>query len=245
MKNKLIKLGIWLLILLIWEFGVEAFNVPTYKFPSPTKIAVAFLREFTTIIGHSVPTLIEVFTGFGLGSFLGFSLAIVIVYLDIDYFVYPFIVMSQSIPKIAIAPIIFLWFGHGLEPKIVISATMGFFPVAILSTAGLKSVERDVLDAAKVFGASRFQILIKMRIPYCLPMLFEGLKMAIVLSFIGSIVGEFLGADKGLGYLITVYDDYFSVSAMFAAIAFFCLLCNISYSVISWIGEKVVIDLQL
>jgi NitT/TauT family transport system permease protein len=162
--------------------------------------------------------------------------------------IYPIIVASQTIPKVAIAPLLMAWFGYGLTPKIVIVVLLSFFPIVINSVVGLKASSAEMLYLAQSMGASGWQTFWKFRLPQALPYIFAGLKLATVLSVIGAVVAEFIGADQGLGYVITVAGSTFNITRQFAAIivisaigmVFFAVIETIERFVVPWKANPVV-----
>ena len=190
-------------VLLLWLFITTVFKIPDYLLPSPISVVRRAFLEWRTLLNQTSYTLIEIVAGF-LGSVLiGIPMAFAVVLSrPVERVVLPLVVASQAIPKVAIAPILVIWLGFGLFPKIVISFLIGFFPVLVSTIAGLKSVETEMIDLVRSMGASTTKIIFRVRLPSALPQIFSGLKVAIALSVVGAIVGEFVGADRGLGYLL-------------------------------------------
>jgi NitT/TauT family transport system permease protein len=164
--------------------------------------------------------------------------------------IYPLIVASQTIPKVAIAPLMLTWFGYGMAPKIVIVVLLSFFPIVINSVMGLKSASREMIYLSRSMGASGWQTFWKFRLPQALPSIFAGLKLATALSVIGAIVAEFIGADKGLGYLILIAGANFDIARQFASVVvisligvvFFAVLERIERIAIPWKASTAVAD---
>ena len=190
-------------VLLLWLVITTVFKIPDYLLPSPISVVRRAFLEWRTLLNQTSYTLIEIVAGF-LGSVLiGIPMAFAVVLSrPVERVVLPLVVASQAIPKVAIAPILVIWLGFGLFPKIVISFLIGFFPVLVSTIAGLKSVETEMIDLVRSMGASTTKIIFRVRLPSALPQIFSGLKVAIALSVVGAIVGEFVGADRGLGYLL-------------------------------------------
>ena len=206
-------------LLLLWLLLTTAFKIPDYLLPSPISVVRRAFLEWRTLVDQASYTLIEIVAGF-LGSVLiGIPMALAVVLSrPVERIVLPLVVASQAIPKVAIAPILVIWLGFGLFPKIVISFLIGFFPVLVSTIAGLKSVETEMIDLVRSMGASTTKIIFRVRLPSALPQIFSGLKVAIALSVVGAIVGEFVGADRGLGYLLLTATGALDGSLVWAAL---------------------------
>jgi NitT/TauT family transport system permease protein len=213
--------AVWTVItlLIVWELWVRIANTPVFILPAPTRIAAEFAEHWQRLLINAGYTLSEVLIGFLFAVLIGVPLAVLVTYSRwAERSVYPLIAASQTIPKVAIAPLLLAWFGYGLTPKIVIVILISFFPIIINSVVGLKSCSAEMLYLAKSMGASGWQTFWKFRLPQALPYIFAGLKLATVLSVIGAIVAEFVGADRGLGYIIVVAGASFDIARQFAAI---------------------------
>jgi NitT/TauT family transport system permease protein len=193
------------IVLAIWYALVWIFSVPDYLVPMPHEIFVKFMEEYPLIFRHTGPTIFEAVLGFLLATVLGVMCALTIVaWRRLGEAMMPILVFSQTMPKVAIAPLFLIWFGFGYIPKVIISFLIAFFPIVVSTATGLDSVEREMLELIRSLSATTRQIFLKVRIPAALPYLFSGLKVSVTLSVIGAIVGEFVGSDQGLGYLILV-----------------------------------------
>ncbi|MDB5531110.1 MAG: transporter permease [Devosia sp.] len=233
----------WTLIILLvlWEIAVRITNVPVYILPSPSAIALEFVDYWPRLLINAGVTLSEVLIGFICAIFIGVPLAVLVTYSRAaERSVYPLIVASQTIPKVAIAPLLLAWFGYGLTPKIVIVVLLSFFPIVINTVVGLKSSSAEMLYLAQSMGAGGWQTFWKFRLPQALPYMFAGLKLATVLSVIGAVVAEFIGADKGLGYVIVVAGSSFDIARQFAAIIMISAIGMIFFAIIELIEKFVV-----
>jgi NitT/TauT family transport system permease protein len=213
--------AVWTVItlLVVWELWVRIAHTPVFILPAPTRIAAEFAEHWQRLLINAGYTISEVLIGFLFAVLIGVPLAVLVTYSRwAERSVYPLIAASQTIPKVAIAPLLLAWFGYGLTPKIVIVILISFFPIIINSVVGLKSCSAEMLYLAKSMGASGWQTFWKFRLPQALPYIFAGLKLATVLSVIGAIVAEFVGADRGLGYIIVVAGASFDIARQFAAI---------------------------
>ena len=194
-------------------------HVGDFLVPKPSAVARSFAANEHLLWSHSLVTLREVVIGFAVAAAGGFLLAVLITYVPaLARFVYPLVVASQTIPKIAIAPLLVVWFGFGLMPKIIVVFLIAFFPVVIASAVGLGSVDQNMLHLVRSMGASPLQAFLKVRLIHAVPSVYSGLKIAITLSVVGAIVGEFVGADAGLGYLLLIANGRIDTPLMFAVV---------------------------
>lgn len=208
-----------LLLLALWDVAIRLFKIPPYLIPPPEKVVEQLLAEWPRLLKESWKTTLATLGGFGLTIVIGIPIAMVIAYSRVvESFVYPLLVFSQSIPKVAIAPLFVVWFGFGIFPKIISAFLLGFFPVVVSTVMGFKSVEPDMLDLARSMGASRLQTFFKISLPQALPAIFSGLKVSITLAVVGAVVGEFVGSNSGIGYVLQVATGNFDLPLMFAAL---------------------------
>jgi NitT/TauT family transport system permease protein len=208
-----------LLFLAIWQVGVMIYKVPAYLLPPPTDIAHTFVSEFPRLLKNGWITTYEMLLGYALAVGIAIPLAIAITSSKrFDDFVMPTMLFFQVVPKVAIAPLFLVWFGVGAMPKILVAFLISFFPIVIDAAVGLRSMSPEMRDLARSMGSSRWQIFAQFRLPTSLPYLFSGLKVAATLAIAGAVVGEFVGADSGLGYLLLVTNSNMETSLMFATI---------------------------
>lgn len=216
--------------LLCWEIVVREFDIKSYILPAPSKIFSATVSNIGLLIDHAKVTLAEILLGLGLGVSGGVALAVL---MSVSGFarlaLQPILVSSQTFPKEALAPLFIVWFGFGLSSKVVITALICFFPVCISMLKGLDSVEAISLDVFRVYHASPRLILYKLRLPASLPYFFSGLRVSATLSVIGAVVGEFVGASKGLGHLIRVANFQLSTELIFSALLMLGLIGSMLY----------------
>ena len=202
-----------------WELAVRVFAVPKIVLPTPSSVALAIWQGVGQgdMLKHFGVTFYETLAGFVLGSAFGLVLGALIGQFSLlERTLYPYVVAFQTLPKVAIAPIIVIWFGYGVSSKIVITATIAFFPLLANTIVGLRAVPAEQIELMIAFTATRWQIFRKARLPQALPYIFVGLDVAIVLSVIGVIVGEFVGAQAGLGYLILQRNFNMDMAGVFA-----------------------------
>jgi NitT/TauT family transport system permease protein len=207
----------FLTLLILWEILVEFVRVPDFILPPPRSLFVAFTRKLPILGHHSFITFIEAFGGFVLSLVLGVGFAIAVVYSrHLQNTIYPLIVILYAMPKSAFAPLMVIWVGYGLMSKIAIAFLVAFFPIVVNTVVGLKEVEPELLELARINRGSQFDVFKKIRLPNSLPYLFAGIKVAIVLSVTGAIVAEFVAANEGLGYL--VLQANYSLDTAFALV---------------------------
>jgi NitT/TauT family transport system permease protein len=217
-KKALPYLGI-LALLGVWEITVRLLDLPSYLLPAPSEIALEMIRKSQDILDHSWVTAYEMLMGYFLAIAVAIPLAIAITASpNFDRFITPILLFFQTVPKISLAPLFLVWFGVGIMPKILVAFLISFFPIIIDTAVGLRSISPDMIDLARSMGATRFQIFTRFRLPTSLPYLFSGLKVASTLAVVGAVVGEFVGADKGLGYLLLVANSNLLTALMFGAI---------------------------
>jgi len=206
-------------LLAVWQVTVTILDTPRYILPAPTAILRAFINHFSMLLHHAATTLAEIALGLVLGGLAGFVLAVAILYSPIlERALYPLIVTSQMVPVFAIAPLLIVWMGFGLWPKATVAALIGFFPVAVNASDGLRAPSAEAIELFRSMGANRGQILWKLRLPASLPTLFAGLKVATTLCVVGATIGEWVGASRGLGYLMLQSNALLRVDVVFAAI---------------------------
>ena len=208
-----------MLIIVLWELAIRIFRIPPYLVPAPEAVVKQLVAEWPRLWRESVPTTYATLGGFALSIAFGIPMALLIAYSrTIESFVYPLLVFSQSVPKIAIAPLFVVWFGFGIIPKVIAAFMLGFFPVVVSTVAGFKSVDSDMIDLARSMKASRLQTFMRISLPQALPSIFAGLKVSITLAVVGAVVGEFVGSNSGIGYLLQIANGNFDLPLMFAAL---------------------------
>ena len=219
LKNWLSVVGIVLVLLGLWEAYVRVFQVQKWLLPAPSVIAVTLVTSRELLWHHTLVTVLEVVLGFGLSLLCGVVLACGMAFSrTLERSLYPFVIASQTIPIIVIAPLLLIWVGYGLAPKIIVVALIAFFPIVVNMVDGLKSVDPDVVHLLRILGANRWQIFVKVQLPSSLPFLFSGLRVAMAVSVIGAVIGEWVGSSQGLGYLMIRSKPQFLTERVFAAI---------------------------
>jgi len=242
MVNFLLRLVLVAATLGVWEGLVRVLAVPAYILPAPSSIFHALWRGFgfdlsiglvgnfnavsdSLYIGHIGVTLAETFMGFALGCFLAFLFGtMVALSRRAEYFLYPFIVMFQAMPKVALAPLIIVWFGLGITSKVVNAALVAFFPLMVNTIVGLRSAEEDRVNLMRSLAATRGQIFWMLQLPNAMPYIFAGLEISMIFALIGAIVGEFVGAQSGLGMLIQSMNFSMDVAGQFSVLLILSVL---------------------
>ncbi len=210
---------IYLAFLIMWEGGVRIFQVPGWILPAPSVIGATAMKWAPELLHNSYITMQETLIGFLLALVLSLPLAVMIAFtVTIRRLLYPILLGLQSIPKVALAPLVILWLGIGSAPKIVVVVLVCFFPILVNVVAGLESVPRPMLDLMHSLQASEFAIFRRLRAPFALPHLFTGCKIAITFAVIGAVIGEFVAAQEGLGYMILISTAQSLTPLAFAAI---------------------------
>jgi NitT/TauT family transport system permease protein len=208
-----------------WWFASAREWMPHYLVPTPGQVWDKITGEWSSLMYHSYVTLYETVIGFVLASVLGLATAVLIAYSrTMDKALYPIVLFAQVIPKIAIAPLLVVWFGNGLTPKIMLAVLIAFFPVVVSGVAGLRSTDPELLELSATMGASRWQTFRKIRLPNALPHLMAGEKVAVTLAVVGAVVGEFVGASEGLGYTLLLANGNLDSALLFAALFLMSLI---------------------
>lgn len=219
LKKRLLPLAGIFIFLAIWEVAVRILELPSYLLPTPTEIVQTMIERYDDLLAHSWVTAYEMLLGYFLAIAVAVPMAVAITASSaFDQFITPILLFFQTVPKIAIAPLFLVWFGVGVTPKILVAFLISFFPIIIDTAVGLRSISPEMVDLARSMGATKMQIFLRFRLPTSLPYLFSGLKVASTLAVVGAVVGEFVGADKGLGYMLLVTNSNLQTPLMFGTI---------------------------
>ena len=225
-RGALLPVGVALLALAAWELLVRLFQVPEVLLPPPSRVLQVYAGPGAAAIAeNALPTGVQAVSGFAFAALLGVAVAIAITYSNaLKEALHPYLVAFQVIPKLALAPLFVLWFGIGFASRFAFATFICFFPIVIALAAGLRDTHPDVMRMCRAAGASRAQILWQVRLPFALPYLFAGLKIAATLAIIGVVIGEFITADRGLGYLILYAASRSDTPLVMAAIVLLCVI---------------------
>jgi NitT/TauT family transport system permease protein len=234
------SLVLGIILVALWEAAIHVFKIEVFVVPAPSAIAMSLARNAALLAQATLVTAQEVLVGFVLSALVGAVLALLIVRFSLlGRALYPIIVLFQTVPKVALAPIFILWFGYDLSPKVVLIVVIAFFPVTLDMLAGLQSVDPGLISLMRSVGAKDNDILFRVRIPNALPHLMAGMKIAITLSVIGAIVGEFAGASAGLGYMIQFASTQLDTPLVFAALIVISVVGVVFYYLIELLERAV------
>jgi NitT/TauT family transport system permease protein len=231
------------IVFVAWELTVRLFALPEYLLPGPEPVLVALAQNMRTLAAQSLWTAGTVLAGFLVAAAVAIPLAMLIVISPVlERLLYPPMVATQSIPKIALAPLFIVWFGFGVAPKVAVAFLIAFFPIVIDTIVGLRSIDPAMIQLARSMGAPPRRIFLKLRLPHALPMIFGGLKVASALAVVGALTGEFVGSDRGLGYLLVQASGNLNTALLFAtlvilsamAMAFFYVVEMLERIAIPW-----------
>src|SRR4051794_22865079 len=242
LRNFSLRLLLILAVLVAWEALVRLFDVPAFILPRPTNVFLALYRGTVNAlyIEHLRVTLVETFAGFAVGGALALALGTVVALSRrTEYFLYPFIVMFQAMPKVALAPIIIIWFGLGITSKVVTAALVAFFPLLVNTIVGLRSSEEDRVNLMRSLAASRWQIFWMLQLPNAMPYIFAGLEIAMIFSLLGAIVAELVGAKSGLGMLIQSMNFTMDVAGQFSVLLILSVVGLILNGIVTAIRRRV------
>jgi NitT/TauT family transport system permease protein len=230
-----------LLMGVLWDVTIRVFNIPPYQIPAPKDVLITLWTDGPELLAQAVPTTVATVQGFLLSAVFGIGIAVLIAgSRTVESYIYPLLVFSQSVPKIAIAPLFVVWFGFGMFPKVLAAFMLGFFPVVVSAVQGFKSVEPDMLDLARAMEAKRLQIFRMIRFPHAMPAIFAGLKVSITLAVVGAVVGEFVGSNNGLGFVLQRSIGNFELPTMFAALVILSLIGVVLFWILDVIERLVI-----
>jgi NitT/TauT family transport system permease protein len=214
-----------LALLVVWEVAALATGITPLVLPRPSEVAAVAVAEASAYLRHALTTAIEVMLGFLLATVFGGLFGVVIASSRfVGSAVYPMLISAQVMPKVAIAPLLIIWLGFDIAPKLVLTALIAFFPIVINTIVGLNMTRREGIYLFRSMGASPAQTFVKLRVPNALPVFFGGLKVAATLSVIGAVVGEFAGGNAGLGYLLLLQVGRLETAAAFGSVLYLTLM---------------------
>jgi ABC-type nitrate/sulfonate/bicarbonate transport system permease component len=224
----------FVLALVIWEFIVQLLNVESWILPAPTAIFGEILKTRSLLLEHSLRTLYESIFGLTVSAAAGILVGTIIFNFKIlERTLYPLMVISQTVPIVVLIPLLVIWFGFGLMPKILIVILACFFPVAVNTVDGLNTADKDKINLLKAMGASSWQIFTKVRVPTALPMVFSGLRISATYSVMAAVVAEWMGSDIGLGVFIVRSSNSYLTARVFAGIVLVSFFSIILFQSIS------------
>lgn len=224
----------------IWQIAVPLAGLSEFVLPTPFAIAKRMVTDASLLATHSYITLLEVIVGFGLSVAIGIPLSLAIFYSrTFEKAVYPILVALQTIPKVSLAPLLVLYLGYGWAPKITLAFLISFFPIVIATVVGLQSLDRNLVSLVRSMGANEWQTFFKVRLPAALPSIFGGFKVAISLAVIGAVIGEYIAAEQGLGYLQLQANALFDTTLNFATVVTISALGVILYFAVDLLEARV------
>jgi NitT/TauT family transport system permease protein len=240
-RSLLWPLAVTLAILVAWEAAVAALRVKALLLPRPSVVAGVLWSQGPLILEHMWPTFYQIVLGFLLSLVGGVLVAVLLTYSEIvRKGFYPLIVVSQIVPKVAVAPLFVVWFGLGDLSRLLLAFLIAFFPIVINTATGLSSVDDDFVRMARAYMGTRWQIFTKIRLPHAMPLIFGGMKISITLAVIGVVVAEFVAAQRGIGYLIVMANGLLDTPLMMAAIVALSLMGLALYGVVAGLERLVV-----
>lgn len=218
-------LALLALLLLAWELAVRLGEIPPWLLPPPSVLPGTIVQDRADLLRHTLVTMQEVLLGLVVSTALAIVVAVAIAFSPlIERAIYPLVVASQSVPLPILAPLLIIFLGYGLAPKILLVTLICFFPIAVNTVDGLRGVERETIDLLRTFGASRWQVFRTVRWPAALPLFFSGLRVAAAVSVIGAVFGELVGGSAGLGYYVRHETPLFHTAAVYGATIILMLL---------------------
>jgi len=234
-------IGMTVVLIALWEISARVFSFPPYLLPAPSAIIESMGTNAAVLIKQSVGTTVEILLGFALSVVVGVPLALAIfLWKPFARTIYPLLISSQAVPKVAIAPLFLVWFGFGLMPKVLIAFLIAFFPVVINTAMGLASLEREKIYLAQSMGLGAVATFFKIQLPNALPSIFAGLKISITFAVVGAVVGEFVGGQGGLGYLLLIANGNMDTALLFAGIVALTVLGVVLFALIG-VAERLVL----
>jgi ABC-type nitrate/sulfonate/bicarbonate transport system permease component len=228
-------------VILAWEIVVRAANVPSYIIPAPSRVALAFASDIELIAHHAKATLFEVALGLSLSVAIALGVAVLMDnFAIIRKALYPILIISQTIPVIAVAPILIIWFGFGYPPKVIVIILMCFFPMSVSLIDGFSQVDRDLINYFRVIGASRAQLYRHLKFPHALPYFLAGLKIAVTYTVMAAVIAEWLGGNEGIGVYMLRAKQSFALDKMFAAIVLVVAVSLLLIALINLVARRTV-----
>lgn len=237
--NKLIPIGFIIILIILWEGIVSIGGIEKYILPSPIDVGTTLIKELPVMVPHIGATLYEGIVGFLIAILISIIIAVIMDAVPIiKKALYPVLVISQTIPTIAIAPLFIIWFGFGYLPKIIVVVIMCFFPIVISIVDGLEGVDKDLINHFKLMGASKLNIFLHLKLPFGMINFFSGIRIAATYSIMGAVIGEWLGGEKGLGVYMTRARSAYALDKMFAAIIVIVVISILIVFLVTFIEKK-------
>ncbi len=241
MRKSIYPIATAVLLVLLWYAAVPVLNVPHYLLPTPTAVVERVVTDAEFLLHHTWITTYETLGGFFISVAVGIPLALLIVTSPvIDRALMPWIVLSQTFPKVALAPLIVVWFGLGIVPKLIVTFLVAFFPILISTVVGLRSMEREMSELARSMQSSVWQTFWYFRLPLALPNIFAGLKVSVAFAVVGAVIAEWVGANEGLGYLLLTANANLDTPLLFAVLLMLLLLGMVLYYAVEFLEKSLI-----
>ncbi|ALU37319.1 ABC transporter permease [Clostridium autoethanogenum] len=240
-QSKIYPIATIIIVVIIWQLTINLAHVPQYIIPSPLDILKTLVSDFQNIMENTETTLYESFIGFFISIIFSFILAIIMDSFEIvRKSIYPILLISQTIPTIAIAPLFIIWFGFGVLPKIIVVVMVCFFPIVVSLVDGFEKVDRDYINLFSTMKASKLQTFYHLKLPYAMVNFFSGLKIAATYMIMSAIIGEWLGGDNGIGVYMVRAKNAYQLDKVFASILVIVIVSIIIIYIIDFIGKKII-----
>jgi len=238
---EIIAVLIVLAIVGIWEYSCRVLSVPDFILPAPSQVVTTAIREAPLLVSHAGVTALEIFLGILLSLLVAVPLATVMfAHPSIEQALSPFLVISQAIPVFALAPLLVVWLGYGIASKVLMAAIIIFFPITVSLLEGYKNCDRDYMTLFRLMGAGFWQRMRLLHWPWALPFFFAGLKVGVTVATIGAVIGEWVGAQKGLGYMMIQANARLRVDMVFAAILWLSMMGLLMWCAVGYLERRVV-----
>jgi NitT/TauT family transport system permease protein len=222
-------------VVVLWEVVVRAFDIPSFLAPPPSQVVATIIEHGPLVLRNTWVTTVEIMLGYLTSIVIGVPLAFgIFMWPAFSRVVLPLLISSQAIPKVAIAPLLLVWFGFGLLPKVLVAFLIAFFPIVISTAVGLASIEPEKIYLARSMGLGATATFFKIRLPNALPSIFAGLKISITLAVVGAVVGEFVGGEAGLGYMLMVANGSMDTPLLFAGLIALTIQGVVLYALVEW-----------
>lgn len=226
-------------ILVVWQLVCSLGMIEAFLLPSPMQVMMTLVAEFPLLMGHTAVTLAEAFLGLFLGVLLGFAVAVLMDHYEPLYKAfYPLIVLTQTVPAVAIAPLLVLWFGYEMAPKVILIVITTFFPIAVGLLNGFKSADRDQINMLRAMGANRLQVFRHIKLPGSISQFFAGLRISASYAVVGAVIAEWLGGFSGLGVYMTLVKKAYAFDKMFAVIFLISMISLLLMKGVDWAEKK-------
>ncbi|KHD36144.1 ABC transporter permease [Clostridium acetobutylicum] len=240
-KNKVYPVAALIAVIILWQLIVDFRKIPEYVIPSPKDICLTLISEFGTIMQNTKVTIYESLVGFFIAIIFAFILAIIMdSFQIIRKALYPIIVISQTIPTIAIAPLFIIWFGFGPLPKIIVVVITCFFPIVISLIDGFEKIDKDYINLFRSMKASRIQIFYHLKLPSAMVNLFSGIKIACTYMIMAAVIGEWLGGDGGIGVYMVRAKNAYALDKVFASIVVIVIISIVLIYIVDFIGKRII-----